>query len=228
MEKQQILLLHGALGSKKQFTPLIKMLDKNFDVHSLDFSGHGEKEITTSFSMSLFMENVKSYVKEKGLDKISIFGYSMGGYVALKLAASGETFIHRIYTLGTKFDWSETSTAMEVRKLNPEKIAEKVPHFANSLEQEHGKNWKEVVRQTAKMMQRLSEKEHLTAADLKKVATPVKVLLGDNDEMVSKEETLWAVEHLANATFIQLENCAHPLHKVPIDQVANIIQSHSN
>jgi len=221
--KQQILLLHGALGSKNQFTPLIKMLDKNFEVHSLDFSGHGEKEITTSFSMSLFMEDVKSYVKEKDLDKVSIFGYSMGGYVALKLAASGESFIHQIYTLGTKFDWSKASTAMEMKKLNPEKIAEKVPHFANSLEQEHGKNWKEMVKQTAKMMQRLSEKEQLTEADLNKINTPVKILLGDHDEMVSKKETLWAVEHLENATFIQLENCYHPLQKVPMEQLIKLI-----
>ena len=113
---------------------------------------------------------------------------------------------------------------MEVRKLNPEKIAEKVPHFANSLEQEHGKNWKEVVRQTAKMMQRLSEKEHLTAADLNKINTPVKILLGDHDEMVSKEKTLWAVEQLANANFIQLEKCAHPLHKVPMEQLIKLIK----
>lgn len=226
--KQQILLLHGALGSKNQFTPLIKMLNKNFEVHTLDFSGHGKKVLTTTpFSMPLFMEDVKKYVKENSLKQVSIFGYSMGGYVALKLAASGETFIHRIFTLGTKFDWSEASTAMEIKKLNPEKIAEKVPHFANLLEQEHGKNWKEVVKQTAKMMQRLSEREQLTEADLNKINTPVKILLGDHDEMVSKKETLWAVEQLANSSFIQLANCAHPLHKVPMEQVANIIQSHS-
>ena len=38
---QKLLLLHGALGSKEQFTALNEQLSSEFEVHTLDFEGHG-------------------------------------------------------------------------------------------------------------------------------------------------------------------------------------------
>jgi esterase/lipase len=36
-----LVLLHGAIGSKDQLHPLANALKKDFDVHLLNFSGHG-------------------------------------------------------------------------------------------------------------------------------------------------------------------------------------------
>ncbi len=40
---QHLILLHGALGSKAQFKNLCDLLSPNLKIHSLNFSGHGEK-----------------------------------------------------------------------------------------------------------------------------------------------------------------------------------------
>lgn len=222
--KQTILLLHGALGSKKQFKPLIKSLGEIYDVHAINFSGHGGMEIKEAYSMKLFMENVNDYATKNQLQNTHIFGYSMGGYVALKLAASGAKFIQSISTLGNKFNWSKEATEKELKMLNPEKIEEKVPQFATSLKAEHqGEDWKKVVEQTAEMMLYLSQKEQLSPIELQKIDIPITIALGDADEMVSQKESQWAVSHLPNAEFKIIENCPHPLTKAPIEAIKELI-----
>lgn len=38
---QHLILLHGALGSKDQLQPLATALERHFQVHIFNFSGHG-------------------------------------------------------------------------------------------------------------------------------------------------------------------------------------------
>src|SRR6185436_6771769 len=84
--KKSILLLHGAIGSKNQLTPLLPFLNKEFDIHTLNFPGHGGDEISDEpFSISYFAGEVLKYFDQKNISSLYIFGYSMGGYVALYL-----------------------------------------------------------------------------------------------------------------------------------------------
>ena len=84
---KHLLLLHGALGSLEQFDELETRLSKKFIVHTLNFSGHGGLPIPEEgFSIELFAKDVLNYLNNKKIDSINIFGYSMGGYVALYLA----------------------------------------------------------------------------------------------------------------------------------------------
>ena len=118
---KHILLLHGALGSLEQFDKLQTQLSANFIVHTLNFSGHGGQPIPKKgFSIELFANDVLNYLDEKKIPSINIFGYSMGGYVALHLAVHHPERIKSIFTLATKFEWSEESTAREVKMLNAE------------------------------------------------------------------------------------------------------------
>ena len=41
--KEHIILLHGALGSENQFSQLKESLADKFEVHSMNFEGHGGK-----------------------------------------------------------------------------------------------------------------------------------------------------------------------------------------
>ena len=84
--KSDLLLLHGALGSKEEFSTLQQELSNNFNVHTLNFEGHGDLKSDTDFSISLFTDNVTQYLQSKRITSINIFGFSMGGYVALNLA----------------------------------------------------------------------------------------------------------------------------------------------
>ncbi|NRA47992.1 MAG: alpha/beta hydrolase, partial [Phaeodactylibacter sp.] len=127
MEKLPLLLLHGALGSKAQFSALKAKLNIDFEVFDFDFQGHGGRTVESPFTMDLFTDNVLSFLDDNDLGKVHIFGYSMGGYVTLNTALKLPGRISKITTLGTKFDWSLESAEKEIKMLNPEKVEEKVP-----------------------------------------------------------------------------------------------------
>ncbi|WP_020535909.1 alpha/beta fold hydrolase [Lewinella cohaerens] len=221
---QHLLLLHGALGTKDQFRSLKEKLSSEFQVHDLDFEGHGERASSEEFTMGLFTENVIAYLSAKKINKIHIFGYSMGGYVGLNVAQKHPSFVEKIITLGTKFAWTEATAAKEVRMLNPDKIEEKVPAFANKLASIHTINdWKEVVEKTASMMLRLGQGERLTEKNLEDIRHEILIGIGSKDNMVSIEESKESAEVLPNGNLRIIENFQHPIEKIDDEILSSII-----
>src|SRR5699024_2238656 len=100
------------------------------------------------FRMEYFAENVLEYLDKNSIRPINIFGYSMGGYVALLLAKHHPERIQKIATLGTVLQWNKNVAERECRFLNPDKIEEKVPHFAEALAKKHPGGWKQVINKT--------------------------------------------------------------------------------
>lgn len=213
--KSKLLLLHGALGSKKQFAGIKELLADKFDVYDMNFEGHGGLDSDNDFSIQLFTENTKHFIENNGLEKVNIFGYSMGGYVALNTALLYPNLINKIITLGTKFDWNPTSSANEVKMLNPSKIKEKIPHFAEKLKQEHAPaNWETVMKKTAGMMLNLGNKSALKEDDFKKIQHDVTIGIGSKDRMVSYEESENTSSLLANGKLVLLESVPHPIDRI--------------
>ena len=131
---QHILLLHGAIGAMDQLSDLENDLADSFFVHRINFSGHGGSPLSDDpFSIKLFAEDVLLFLDKEQIETIHIFGYSMGGYVAMYLAKHHPQKIKKIITLATKFAWDVTIAANEIKMLNAEKIEEMLPQFANSL-----------------------------------------------------------------------------------------------
>lgn len=220
-----LLLLHGAIGSSEQLIPLANQLKNKFNVHTMDFDGHGNnKNTATKFSIELFAQNILDWMNENKIVRIHIFGYSMGGYVALHLAALYPERVGQIFTLATKFNWSPEIATEQTKLLNPEKIIEKIPAFAQSLEKRHQlNNWKEVLRKTSSMMLSMGEKPPLTQSLLSLVTCPVLLAVGDNDKMVSVDETKRVSELLQNARMFIISNTAHPIEEVDVLNLCDIV-----
>ncbi|MFT5858564.1 MAG: hypothetical protein ACI865_000652 [Flavobacteriaceae bacterium] len=49
--KPNLILLLGALGSEKQFNFLKPLLEKTFDVHTMNFDGHGGRATSSDYSI---------------------------------------------------------------------------------------------------------------------------------------------------------------------------------
>ncbi|MEL6537481.1 MAG: alpha/beta hydrolase [Bacteroidota bacterium] len=211
-----LLLLHGALGSAALFDPLVPHLEKHYTLHCLNFAGHGGEPIPESgYSMPHFADNVVAYLEQQGIEQINIFGYSMGGYVGLWLAHRHPQRVGKLFTLATKFDWNPESAAQESRMLNPDKIAEKVPKFAAALEARHSpQDWRQVLLHTKNMMTDLGNEPLLTQEVLKSIAHPCLITVGDQDQMVSHEETLQAAKALPDGEFACMADTPHPIEKV--------------
>src|SRR3954468_12040298 len=131
MTRQHLLLLHGALGAADQFAPIVPLLRDGYDLHLLDFEGHGSAPLQPRpFRIEHFASNAYEYLTRHAIETTHIFGYSMGGYVACTLAMQHPHLVKSIVTLGTKYYWDQEVAAREVANLDADKIAAKVPRFA--------------------------------------------------------------------------------------------------
>lgn len=223
--RSNLLLLHGALGSSVQLEPLAGILEGKYRTILYNFSGHGGKPIPDEpFGTSMFADEIKQLIEKTRLAPCDIFGYSMGGYAALLAAKNNPGLTGRIFTLGTKFDWNEETSAKEAGMLNPEKIAEKLPSFAKSLAERHfPADWKAVVSKTAKMMLSLGKMPELTLNDMMQIEIYVTVAVGDKDNMVTVEESKNAAGNLINGKLLVIPDTLHPLEKVNIQKLASEI-----
>ena len=214
MEKQDLLLLHGALGSQSQFQNLIPLLEEHFEIYTLDFSGHGEKSARNDFGIITFANEVLYELAKWHIDKINIFGYSMGGYVATYLALNSDRVI-KAFTLGTKFLWTPEYAEKEIQKLDPVKIQEKVPAFAEELKLRHKQlPWEQMLEKTGKMMQDLGTNNLLSLESLKQVNAEICVGIGDSDNTVGIDESVSVYHAIPRSGMCVLPNTLHPLEKV--------------
>lgn len=221
-----LIFLHGAIGASDQLRPLAQSLFVNYDVHSFDFTGHGNGPADEGvFSMELFAEQVRQYMQQNDIEKASIFGYSMGGYVAMCLAKQQPELVDKVVTLATKWHWDEATASREASMLNAEKIEVKLPAFAEALSKRHEtQGWKEVLAKTATMMNALGEKSPLTVDDYGSVPHPALLLLGDRDKMVSLDETMTVYKSLPNAQLGILPGTGHPIEQVDVDMLSVLIR----
>jgi esterase/lipase len=219
---QHLLLLHGAIGSGEQLIPLKEKLESNFIVHTLNFSGHGGIQMPeTAFSIETFANDVLEYLHSNNIESINIFGYSMGGYVAMWLAKHHPEKINRIITLATKFYWDKEVAAKETKMLVAETIETKIPAFATVLKQRHQPNdWKEVLNKTSSMLVNMGENNPLKLEDYASIYQPCLLMLGDKDKMVTLTETVDVFKQLPNAQLCVLPSTSHPIEQVDIEMLA--------
>jgi len=223
---RSILLLHGALGSCSQLKPLQKNLkEKGARVYAINFSGHsGEPFSNDGFGIEVFANDVIRFLDREKLESVDIFGYSMGGYVALWLARQHPQRVNQLTTLGTKFDWSPASAEREIKKMDPEKIKEKIPAFARVLEHRHAPNdWKALMIRTSQMMFELGKKPLLTKEIISFINHKTNILLGDQDDMADRSYSEQVAGWLVNGNFYRLANTPHPIEKVNIEKLMDFI-----
>lgn len=222
--QQKILLLHGALGSKKQLESIKGLLENQYEAYSLNFEGHGSFESEQAYSMDLFTKNIVDFLDHESIEQVNLFGYSMGGYVALNTALHFPDRIGKIITLGTKFDWSLESATQEIKMLNPDIIEAKVPRFAEKLKTEHQpQDWKVVMQKTAGMMKAMADGKKLQNEDFKLITKDVTIGIGNADKMVSVAESEHVVQLLPQASLQVLDGVEHPIDKVDPKVVADYI-----
>ena len=148
----------------------------------------------------------------------------MGGYVALNTALLFPEKVDKIVTLGTKFNWDKSATLKEIGLLNPEKIAAKVPQFAEALKTEHHPNdWKVLLDKTAGLMQGLSDGQGLNETDFNQIQHQVKIGIGSVDNMVTYQESEAVAKALPKGKIQSLLDVPHPINKIDPQTLANYI-----
>ncbi len=81
-----LILMHGLLGSSRNWTTIGKALQKDYDVHALDLRNHGSSPHAESMRWSELVADLEQYRKANDLDQFILLGHSLGGKVAMRYA----------------------------------------------------------------------------------------------------------------------------------------------
>lgn len=219
-----MILLHGALGSAAQFEVLNGTKPEHLEVFPLNFPGHGGSANHSRFSMQLFADAVLSFLDEKNQKETDIFGYSMGGYVALWLAWKYPERVRSIVTYGTKLDWNPEVAAGMNRMFDPEKIEAKAPQLADSLGKTHGvENWKNLCRQTADFLTDLGNGHGIAPNAFAEIRCPVRIGWGDQDNVVTEAESRQVAQAIPKGRFETLPGGKHLIEQVDAAQLGGFV-----
>ena len=217
-----ILVAHGALGSAAQMQPIAEAFrslgDGRLRVEVLEFPGHGSTALGDGehFRVPDFVDVMTAAVARCASPPV-LFGYSMGGYVGLALEARAPRSFAGIVTLGTKFDWTTASAEREATRLDPARVAAKVPRFAAALASRHegAGGWETVMVRTAALLRANGRAPLLSLDVLERVGIPVVVAVGSDDETVTASEAQAAADVMLHARCAVLEGVPHPIERVP-------------
>jgi pimeloyl-ACP methyl ester carboxylesterase len=92
-----LILLHGGLGSGEMFGPVLPTLADHHQVIVVDLQGHGRTaDIDRPIDVRLMADDIAALVDHLGLDKPDVVGYSLGGGVALQVAARHSAKVGRL------------------------------------------------------------------------------------------------------------------------------------
>lgn len=86
-EKPSLIILHGLFGMSDNWVTIAKILSKTYYVLVPDLRNHGNSAHTDDFSYELMLADIIDMMLEKNISSSSFLGHSMGGKLAMNLAA---------------------------------------------------------------------------------------------------------------------------------------------
>lgn len=222
---KKIVLLHGALGCKKDFDQLSLLLkEKSFSVYTLDFSGHGSrKNVPDKFSIHLFANDAIKEINKHKVERINIFGYSMGGYVGMYLAKYFPHMVENLITLGTKFRWNPSVSKQFCEMIELQKL-KKNSTVWKKLVAKHGKKTETLIQRLHQFFIEMGTDAPLKLEEFLSIESKTLILKGDKDDVITEEECRNVKEHIIQSEYKVIPNTSHAWEAVDIKHLSEIIE----
>ncbi|MEM7044627.1 MAG: alpha/beta fold hydrolase [Pseudomonadota bacterium] len=93
---ETILILHGLLGSGRNWTSIAKRLAERYKVITLDLRNHGGSPWADAMSYPLMAADVRAYIERNAIGPSTVIGHSMGGKTAMRLALDAPSLVERL------------------------------------------------------------------------------------------------------------------------------------
>jgi pimeloyl-ACP methyl ester carboxylesterase len=97
-----LVLLHGAFGTAEGWGTVLPTLAETHQVIVVELQGHGHTgDIDRPLSPQQLADDTAALLRQLGIQKADVFGYSMGGGVALALALQHPDLVRKLAVLGS-------------------------------------------------------------------------------------------------------------------------------
>ncbi len=206
-EGTPLLILHGGVfGYIDEFEYLIPKLVDKYQVICLATRGHVKSDIGTEpFTYEQRANDAYKLIKLLDLDKVTVIGFSDGGFAAYKLAAIHPEVVEKMIVMGAGDDppkdepGTSSYSADSLMKKYSDYFKKRV---ANMPEPDR---WNE----SLSMLNDLYNKSFVSEETFKKIQCPVLVMSGDADEFSNPEECTAAHRFLPDSQLSIIPGCGH-------------------
>ena len=94
--KPPLLLLHGLLGSSRNWQTAGRDLAGRWHVLALDARNHGRSAHDPAMTYGVLADDIAAWMQARGLASATLLGHSMGGKTAMLLACRQPTLVERL------------------------------------------------------------------------------------------------------------------------------------
>ena len=116
---ETILFAHGLLWSGAMFAAQVEALRSSYRCVTFDFRGQGQSAVTeTGYDMDTLALDAAALIEHLRLGPCHVVGLSMGGFVAMRLAARRPDLVRSLILLETAADAEPAANVPRYRLLN--------------------------------------------------------------------------------------------------------------
>jgi methylmalonyl-CoA epimerase len=227
-DRPSLLVLHGAAGCTRHETaPLMRRLESAFHLVGVDLSGHGTSAfpLDQDFSLDLFAEDARAVMDALNLSSAHVFGFSLGGGVALQLAHRHPDRIDRLALLQTNVQWTQAQVDQMKERLDPKRIRERAPTRADRIQARHEQPTR-LLQQLRAFVETLPDASETLSTILPDLAAPTLVGGVDQDPLFGPDTPRALHRTLPDARLAILPGEHHRLSNVPLSLLAPLLRSH--
>lgn len=218
-EGPPLVFVHGVATQAADSAPLFRPLMQGRRLYALDLLGYGEsdKPRDAPYSVAMQGEIVRGFMDAAGLRNADMIGVSMGGWVALRVAAEHPARVRRLVLVssaGLQYATNLTETSFSATTLDELRASLALqsdrlgwlPDFIlrDMLRRSRRKAW--VTRRSMRSMLAGSD---LLDRKLGRVGMPVLLVWGTNDRIVPFSLAARMREEMPQARLVALEGCGH-------------------
>ena len=182
-EGEPILLLHGGLGSIDMFRPLLPKLAEGRRIIAVDLHGHGRTSLgDREISLIDMGDDMAKILEQLGYAQVDVLGYSMGGFVAFRLAVQHPDSVRRLVLVSAGFahdGFYPEMLPMQAQVGAPMAEAMKdTPMYKSYVAvAPHPEDFPKLLDRMGALMR----KPYNWAGDVKKLTMPTMLVFGDSD-----------------------------------------------
>lgn len=227
-DRPSLLVLHGAAGCTLHETaPLMRRLESTFHLVGIDLSGHGASAFPGehAFSLDLFAEDVHTAIEALDLGSAHVFGFSLGGGVALHLAQAYPGLVDRLALFQTNVQWTTDQAEQMKERLHLDRIRAKSSEQADRLQSMH-EDFPLLLQRLRSFVEALPERSQALYTELSNISAPTLVGSVDRDPLFGVDTPRRIQRQLPNARLAILPGDRHSLADAPLSHLAPLLTRH--
>ncbi|MFI9509717.1 alpha/beta fold hydrolase [Nocardia sp. NPDC052566] len=178
-----LVLIHGGLSTgEANFAALLPELAKTRKVVAVDLQGHGHTpDIDRPLRYEGLADDIAALITHLGLGKADVLGYSLGGGVALQLAARTPDLVNKMIVASATYrsDGWVPETRAGMAAMDPDAMFGSPIHDVYARTAPNPGDWRALVTKT----RRLLTENYDWTAQMATVSTPALFLTAENDAL---------------------------------------------